>query len=136
MVRLAHLTTASNALAEELVQDAFVDLFRNWDTVRDPSAWLRRAVMSRCTSWVRRQHLERRVAARHDVPEPAIPDETGVAVREALLALSVRQRAAVVLRYLEDASERDIADALGCRRGTVKSLLSRAMSKLQKDLSP
>src|SRR5215207_2732368 len=59
LVRLAVLVGADRAVAEELVQDAFVAAHRTWDGVRDPLAYLRRAVVNRCHSWGRRQILER-----------------------------------------------------------------------------
>ena len=61
-------------------------------------------------------------------------DPVAVAVRDALAALTPRQRAAVVLRYYEDLPERDIAAALGCRPGTVKSLLARGLRTLKEHL--
>ncbi|MCP3938903.1 MAG: sigma-70 family RNA polymerase sigma factor [Actinomycetia bacterium] len=122
LVGLAYLTTGTNALAEEIVQDAFVDLFRSWHAVRQPEAWVRRAVVSRCTSWVRRRALERRHRDQWCGDEPIVHDELAVAVRSALHVLSPRQRVAVVLRFRDDLSEAEIASALGCRPGTVKSL--------------
>lgn len=134
MVAIARLTTGSTALAEELVQGAFADVYRRFDTLQTPDAYLHRAVVSRCTSWVRRRVTERRHAERHP-PEPATwtdPDTT--AVIEAIGQLPTRQRAAIVLRYLADWSEADIAYALDCQPGTVKSLLSRARTRLAKEL--
>lgn len=129
MVRLARLTTGQLALAEELVQDAFTELLRRRDEVRDPSAFLRRAVVSRSTSWLRRRLLERR----HRTAEPTVAapapagDADTVAVRTALRRLTPRQRAAVFMRFYLDLPETDIAEALGCRPGTVKSLLNRSL---------
>ena len=59
LVRLAVLVGADRSVAEEIVQDAFVAAHRTWDGVRDPLAYLRRAVVNRCHSWGRRQTLER-----------------------------------------------------------------------------
>lgn len=131
MVKLAGLTTGSRALAEEIVQDAFIQLHRNWGTIQNPSAWLRVAVVNGGKGWLRRQALERR-----QVPGPSnyVELEDGVAMREALRHLTRRQRAAVVLRYYEDLPELEIAEVLGCRPGTVKSLLDRAKDKLKKEL--
>lgn len=127
MVRLAHLMTGSNAVAEELVQDAFVAMQTRWDQVDEHRAYLRTAVINRCRSWNRRRFLERSHA--RTVSEPIYVDEVAE-LRDALDGLSARQRAVVVLRFYEDMSESDIADALGCRPGTVKSLLSRALARL------
>jgi DNA-directed RNA polymerase specialized sigma24 family protein len=66
LVRLAYLTTGSVSAVEDVVQDAFVEWLRRGDDVRDPAAYLRPAVVSRCTSCVRRLLLERR----HSATEP------------------------------------------------------------------
>jgi len=142
LVRLAYLTTGSVAAAEDVAQDAFAEWLRRWSDVRDPEQYLRRAVVSRCTSWVRRRVLERRVLERqHDAaslrtdPRPAKPpDADTAAVRVALVRLNPRQRAAVFLRFYLDLPEADIAAALGCRPGTVKSLLHRSLAVLREHL--
>jgi RNA polymerase sigma-70 factor (sigma-E family) len=129
MVRLARLTSADTVPAEEIVQDAFIQLYRSWPRVQNPEAYLRVAVLNGCRSWGRR----RVVARRHDPrpPPPLLLDGDALAVRDALRVLSPRQRAAVVLRYFEDLREAEIAQLLGCRPGTVKSLLARSMRKLE-----
>jgi RNA polymerase sigma factor (sigma-70 family) len=134
MVQIARLTTGSNDMAEDLVQDAFADLYRRYDDVRSPDAYLRRAVISRCTSWVRRRATERRYLDRTRPEPPATIDVDDLEVFDAVSALPVRQRTAIVLRYFADWSEADIAAALRCRPGTVKSLLSRARTQLAKEL--
>jgi len=136
MVRVARLSLggAGNAgAAEEIVQDAFVQLLRNWDHVESPAGWLRTAVVNGCRSWGRR-----RVIRRRNQPQPrvsvALDDGDALAVRDALRSLSARQRTAVVLRYFEDLPEREIAELLGCRPGTVKSLLARSLLRLREVL--
>ncbi|MCU1396642.1 MAG: polymerase, sigma-24 subunit, subfamily [Ilumatobacteraceae bacterium] len=129
-VRIVALTTGSSAVAEEIVQDAFLEVLRRWGSIRDPQAYLRRALMSRCNSWLRRVVVERRYAAR--VQSESVWNDTDViAFTDALAGLSAKQRAAVVLRYDAGLSEVEIATALGCRPGTVKSLLSRARAVLK-----
>lgn len=132
MVVLARLMTGASAHAEEIVQDAFVQLYRNWSSIEYPLTYVRIAVVNGCRSHGRRRAVERR----HPLPnhEPALLDTAAIAVRDALQVLTPRQRAAIVLRYFDDLSEREIADALGCRPGTVKSLLSRSMAKLKGSL--
>lgn len=134
MVQIARLTTGSNVIAEDLVQDAFADLYRRFDDVRSPEAYLRRAVISRCTSWVRRRTTERRYLDRARPEPPATIGGGDLDVLDAVSALPVRQRTAIVLRYFADWSEADIAAALRCRPGTVKSLLSRSRTQLLKEL--
>ena len=131
LVRLARLTSADGVPVEEIVQDAFVQLYRRWDDVREPAAYLRLAVVNGCRSWGRRRSVL--LARRAAPPRPLEPtlDGDALAVRQALGALSPRQRAAVVLRYFEDLPEIEIARVLGCRPGTVKSLLSRGLANLK-----
>jgi RNA polymerase sigma factor (sigma-70 family) len=134
LVRLAFVTTGGLASAEDLVQDVFVELYRRRGTVSDPVAWLRRATVNRCTSWVRRRVVERKHAGRDQrLPDTALSPDA-VAVRAALATLRPRHRAAVFLRYYLDLSEVDIALALGCRPGTVKSLLHRGLTVMKEHL--
>lgn len=132
MVVLARLTVGSMAPAEEIVQDAFVQLYRNRSSIEYPLAYLRISVVNGCRSHGRRRAVERRHPA--PAPEPVVFDPAAIAVRDALDVLTPRQRVAVVLRYFNDLSEREIASALGCRPGTVKSLLSRSIAKLKGSL--
>lgn len=131
MVRFASLTTGSTPLAEEIVQEAFTEVYRRWDRIEVPIGYLRRAVSHRCTSWVRRQRLERRV---HAATLTQGLDTRLVELLDAMKVLTPRQRAAIVLRYLDDLSEAEIATLLSCRPGTVKSLLARARTRLQEVL--
>lgn len=132
MVRLAHLITGSNAVAEEIVQEAFIRLQLHWDRADNPAGYLRTIVTNLCRTQVRRREHERRL-----VPpvltlsfQPDI-DETWVA----LCRLPFRQRAALALRFYEDLEEAEIARILGCRPGTVKSTIHRALSRLRRELS-
>ena len=128
MVRLAHLLTAADPAAEELVQDAFLRVRSRWDRVDNPSAYVRAAVVNACRNHQRRRVLERRHrTAMVDATEDA-PGE----LRDAIAALSGRQRAAIVLRYYEDLPEAEIADLLGCSVPAVKSLLHHAIQDLRK----
>ncbi|MBB5869265.1 RNA polymerase sigma factor (sigma-70 family) [Allocatelliglobosispora scoriae] len=141
LVRLAYVTTGSLAAAEDVVQDVFADWFRldgtRRDEVREPAAYLRRAVLSRCTSWVRRRIVERKHAAVPALapPSPDVPVQADIAaVRAALRHLAPRQRAAVFLRYYLDLPEAQIAAELACRPGTVKSLLHRSLATMKEVL--
>jgi RNA polymerase sigma-70 factor (sigma-E family) len=138
--RLAFLLTGDRALAEDLTQEAFVRLAGRFGHLRDPDAagaYLRRTVVNLANSHFRHAAVERQTAGR---PAARIAADEGVdvatreAVRTALRRLPPRQRAAVVLRYYEDLSERATADLLRCRPGTVKSLLSHAMAKLRAEI--
>jgi len=134
MVRLAVLLTGSRDTAQDLVQDAFVRLHRAWPRVREPHAYLRRAVVNACHSHHRHLLVVRREAARLEPPgsTAAEPDE----LTDALAALPHRQRAAIVLRFYADLPDADIAAALGCRPGTVASLVHRGLAQLRRVIEP
>jgi RNA polymerase sigma-70 factor (sigma-E family) len=132
MVRLARLLTDSAAVAEELVQEAFIRFARSTGPKDEPAAYLRVIVVNLCRSQQRRTIVERRFAPKASPSISGIPeiDETWDLVR----TLPFRQRAVLMLRYYEDLSEADIARVLGCRPGTVKSALHRGLAALRKEL--
>jgi RNA polymerase sigma factor (sigma-70 family) len=128
MVRLAHLVSGSAAVGEEVVQDAFLGLQQRWDSVEHPEAYVRTAVLNRARTAGRRAGRERPGA----VPEVVrdLTPETD-AVWDVLRRLPERQRAAVVLRFYEDRPDDEIAALLGCRPATVRSLIHRALARLE-----
>ena len=129
MVRLAHLITGSNEVAEDLVQDSFVKMYRYWDRADQPGAYLRMTVVNGCRSWHRRRRMER-----ERMPRP-VAEAVELDSRElldALARLGLRQRTALVLRFYADLAEADVARALGCRPGTAKSLVHRGLRELEK----
>jgi RNA polymerase sigma-70 factor (sigma-E family) len=137
-VRLAYLLTGDLALAEDLVQDAFVRVAGRLLHLRDAGAfpgYLRRCVVNLASSHGRRKAVERRFLERSSDRRTQLSHDPDAAEREAmrvaLLQIPVRNRAAIVLRYYEDLSEAQIAEVLRCRPGTVKSLLSRGMERLR-----
>ena len=132
MVRLARLMTGSSALAEEIVQEAFLKMHTAREWPRNPDGYLRTAVANLARSQLRRRRLEERTPSAHESVsfDPEI-DETWAAV----CRLPFRQRAVLALRFYEDLSEAEIARVLECRPGTVKSTLHRALAKLRRELS-
>jgi RNA polymerase sigma-70 factor (sigma-E family) len=142
-VRLAYLLTGDRALAEDLVQDAFVKLAGRLVHLRDPGAfdaYLKTTVVNLSRSYFRRRKVERTYLerTRHDAAlTSARPDESIVDREQmwnALAVLSPRQRAAVVLRFYEDLSESETAEMLKCAPGTVKSLVSRGLERLRNEM--
>jgi RNA polymerase sigma-70 factor (sigma-E family) len=132
MVRLAFLLTGNRAVAEEVVQDAFVNVHRAWARAANPSAYLRVAVVNGSRSWGRRRSMEL-------VRRPAPPDPSTLVADEmwdTLLALPHRQRAAIVLRFYEDLPDARIAELLECREATVRTAIHRGLAKLRKEIEP
>jgi RNA polymerase sigma factor (sigma-70 family) len=128
LVRRVFLIVGSTALAEDVVHETFVEVFRRWSTLDAPGAYLQRSVMNnaaRCAKRARREVSEQPVT---------VVRSAGLAfddVRDALVVLPFRQRAAIVLRYYEGLTEREIAELLRCRPGTVGPLITRGLRRLQ-----
>ncbi|MGZ8763578.1 MAG: SigE family RNA polymerase sigma factor [Acidimicrobiia bacterium] len=131
MVRLAFLLTGSAETAQDVVQDAFVRLHRRWSSVEQPAAYVRRSVVNGCHSHHRRVRLER---TRRPDPGAAAVDLDADEITDALAALPHRQRAALVLRFYLDLPDTEAAAVLGCRVGTVGSLVHRGLAQLRKDI--
>ena len=139
MVRLAYLLVDDVALAEDIVQDAFLALYRRSASLRDVEAargYLRTAVVNGARSTLRKRRTVRTylrsVRLEHDAPadHDLLVAERDAALHAALEQLPRRQREVVVLRYWEHLSEADIASTLGVAPGTVKSTASRALDAL------
>jgi RNA polymerase sigma factor (sigma-70 family) len=130
MVRLAFTLVGSNAEAEDLVQDSFVEVSRRLDEIGSPGGYLRSAVVSRCHSALRR----RRVVAMHQPePPPDLPREAGE-LWDVLARLSEDQRVAVVLRYYVGYRSSEIAKITDLPAATVRSHLRRGLAALRKEL--
>jgi len=138
MVRLAILLVDDQASAEDVVQEAFAGLFRNWAGLRDNAAaigYLRTAVVNGSRSMLRRRRTARAYVPPHPGTERsaeslALLTAEHHAVVSALADLAPRQREVLVLRYYGGLSEAEIAGATGLSKGTVKSTASRAVAKL------
>jgi RNA polymerase sigma-70 factor (sigma-E family) len=139
--RLAYLLTGDTALAEDLVQEAFARLVGRLTHLRDPGAfdaYLRRTIVNLSKNHFRRRSVERSYLAKEAASVSGASLEPDVVAREgmrqALLALPARQRAAIVLRYYEDLPDDRIAEVLRCRPGTVRSLITRGVQQLRIDV--
>jgi RNA polymerase sigma-70 factor (sigma-E family) len=128
MLRLAHLLLDSADVAEEATHDAFAKVYERWDRIDDHGAYLRRCVVNRCRDLQRRRRLER---SRRPDPTASYAELGARELLDAMAALPIRQRAAVVLRYYEGLSEAEIGAALDMPVGTVKSTVSRALTQLR-----
>jgi RNA polymerase sigma factor (sigma-70 family) len=129
LLRLAYLLTGNRAVAEDVVQDAFVQFHRKRADVRTAGAYLRTSVVNGARMHHRRAARERAHFA--DLVSLAVQPET-IVVLDALGQLPHRQRAVLVLRYYEDRPDAVIAELLGCRPATVRSLARRGLAVLRK----
>jgi RNA polymerase sigma-70 factor (sigma-E family) len=153
LVRLAVVLTGDRGAAEDIVQDAFLGLYRRWDHLADtttPLGYLRVSVLNGCRTALRRRS-RLWLGATADVAEAVSEAGEGVALAEsaearallgdeqrtvaaALRKLPRRQREAVVLRYYLDLSVEETAQAMGVSQGTVKSATHRALAAVGRTL--
>jgi RNA polymerase sigma-70 factor (sigma-E family) len=138
LLRSAFALTGDRTAAEDLVQDVLERLYVAWPRVDDPYAYTRRSLVNHSSN--RWRHRARRPETHlSEAHTPAVTDLTGRsddhdAIIRALATLPARQRAVIVLRFLDDLSEADTAVTLSCSVGTVKSQTARALARLREVL--
>jgi RNA polymerase sigma-70 factor (sigma-E family) len=137
-LRFAYYLSGDREQARDLVQDAFIRAAGRFAYLRKPDvfeAYLRRTIFNLHTSRLRRLRLERAYLAREASRPPNVGDQPDPVERDAvwraILELPVRQRAAIVLRFYEDLSERESADIVGCSVGALNQLVARATATLR-----
>jgi RNA polymerase sigma-70 factor (sigma-E family) len=138
LYRTAYLMLGDHQLAEDLTQAALAKTYASWRKVQDRAAapaYARVVLANTAASWFRRRSW------RNERPTETLPDHgvehdpsTRPALVDALARLAPRQRAVIVLRYYDDLSVREVAQALGVSEGTVKSQTSDALARLRTQL--
>ncbi len=151
LLRLAYLVVWDLTAAEDLVQECYVRVARKWTRISKmerPDAYTRRVLVHLAIDDSRRQRrrrgeLDRRALGEADQPDRVVETELGLVdlhhdLVDVLGRLAPRQRAVLVLRFFADMTEEQVAEALGCSVGTVKSTASRALARLREhyDLLP
>jgi RNA polymerase sigma-70 factor (sigma-E family) len=136
LLRLGNALTLDRAAAEDLAQETLIRVGLAWSRVRrdgNPVGYAQRTMVNLFLN-ERRRHRPIPVA---DVPDRPSEDaalasiDDAAVVRQLLAGLPPQQRAAIALRYLADQSDEQIATALGCSSGTVRSHLSRGLATLR-----
>ena len=135
LYRTAYLMLGDRQLAEDLVQTALAKTYASWGKVRDVGAarsYARTTLVNTAATWFRKKAWRNEQPTEH-VQESGYDDDPTVrpAIMQALAQLPPRQRAVVVLRFYDDLSVADTAQALGCAEGTVKSQTSDALATLR-----
>lgn len=140
-VRFAYLVSGDAELAQDLAHDAFLRVASRLGALRSPDAfraYLRSAILNGYRSHRRSRQRERarlELASAGAAPAASLPDvDTADEIGRALAALSPRRRAAIVLRYYEDMTERQTAEVLGCSVSAVKALVGRGLRQLRTTL--
>jgi RNA polymerase sigma-70 factor (sigma-E family) len=142
LLRTAYLLTRNAGDAEELVQDTLAWLYPRWPQVElaeHQLAYVRKAVVNRYLAGRRRlsaTEVYLDPARERASDRPVVRDRTAevderITLWATLGELSERQRAALVLRFFHDLPDDEVAEVLECRVGTVRSLISRALSTLR-----
>ena len=137
VVTALEFAVLDRSLAEDAAQEAFLRALRRWRTVVHadrPAAWVYVVAMREARRQLRRRKREPREIETGDVTDVAEAIADGLPLRDALARLPARQRQAVSLRFLADLPVADIARAMGCKQGTVKSTLYAALANLRVDL--
>ena len=133
-VRLAWLLTHDHAAAEDVVQDAFMRLRPRLATIEHRNAYLRTAIVNGCRDQARSAGRAdaglRRIRVGAEVSSTDQPSE----LLDVVARLSYKQRAVLVLRYWADLPEGEIAEIVGIRPATVRSINARALARLSKEL--
>ncbi|PZG17227.1 SigE family RNA polymerase sigma factor [Nonomuraea aridisoli] len=136
LLRLAYLLTGEVHRAEDLLQSVLVRMIGRWSRLRhvdNLDAYARKAMVNQYISWRRRRDSDEVPSA--EPPDRAYSTEDSavlrIMLRQALMRLTPKQRAVIVLRFYEDRTERDVADLLGCSVGTVKSQTHHALARLR-----
>ncbi|MGN6678044.1 MAG: SigE family RNA polymerase sigma factor [Streptosporangiaceae bacterium] len=139
LVRLGYAVTGDRGLAEDLAQTALANAYASWSKVRkadDPDAYVRRIVLNAHRGTFRKRRVSERLTESPPdtlapVPDPAGQHGDRASVIAALGMLPRRQREVLVLRYWLDLTELQVAAALGCSVGSVKSQASRGLARLR-----
>jgi RNA polymerase sigma-70 factor (sigma-E family) len=138
LTRVAYLLLHDHHLAQDLTQETFARLHRNWARVSvfdDPDAYARKIMLNQMLSWRRRRWWSERSSA--DLAEVGVIEDIAAegAERDAmwlmLQTLSAHQRAVIVLRFYEDLDDNSIATILGCSASTVRSHASKGLARLR-----
>lgn len=144
LVRYATVVSCDPHLGEDIAQEVLVRAHARWSRIGGldaPEQYVKRMIVNEFLSWRRRRAASLVPLARESLDALAVPapdptlarDERDVMLR-AIATLPPRQRAAVALRYYDDVNDEQIAELLGCRIGTVRSLISRALATLRTSL--
>jgi RNA polymerase sigma factor (sigma-70 family) len=132
-VRRAALLVGSDDAANDIVHDAFANMYRRWADIADPVPYLNRSVLNGCRDRARRGQRHLRLIDR--LRNTALLEGEPEIVSDLLGRLSFNQRAAVVLRFYAGFSTDEIAAALDCPRGSVGPWIDRALNSMRKELS-
>jgi len=139
--KLAYLLARDRPNADDVLQDVLLELWRRWPHIsqaRSPDAYVKRMIINRNAKVAGYASRQRQMTTSLLVEPPPDEHRQGVVDEptwEAFARLKPRQRAVLILRYLEDRSDEEIAAILGTSRATVRSLAARGLSGIRASVS-
>ncbi len=146
LLRYVYALTGRRAVAEEIVQEVFLQLVKHWGSVQSPKAWLFRSAKKRAFHYYRKQRRElaqsESALLSADVGDEASPDELLVhmeacaAIRQVMADLNDVDRTLVELKYFEGLKYREISEQTGMSIGNVGYHLHRILKELAMKLQP
>ena len=136
LLRFAYVLTGDHHLAEDVVQEALVQVHRRWARIDEPHAYVRKAVLRHYLSWRRRRSSgELPAQDATDRSVRGVDHADLVADRDALWTLLAtlprQQRAVLTLRFYEDLDDAAIAELIGCSPAAVRAYASRGLARLR-----
>jgi RNA polymerase sigma factor (sigma-70 family) len=134
-VRLVFLLTHSNSECEEIAQDALTAVCERFGELERPGAYLRITIVNACRRWHRRQS-DRSAKLHLLCPAPDVSDRNGSVweLVDIVAKLPYEQRVVIVCRYWGGWTQSEVAEMLDCPQGTVKSLQSRALDRIRREV--
>jgi RNA polymerase sigma factor (sigma-70 family) len=142
VVRSVFVVCQDLGRAEDLAQEAFLELLRHWGRVsryERPGAWVRRVAIRKAVQVTRREArrpwFELRAAVGTSAPDASSSPASNDSVWAVVCSLSAQQRAVIALFYYEDLAVEEVAGILGCSESTVKVHLHRARETLRTRVS-
>lgn len=132
LTRTAYLLTGNHHTAEDLVQHALLQTARHWERIStSPEAYARRVMYHQNISWWRKRRFTETSLGSYDAGHSPPDADLRMSLDAALAQLTPKQRTILVLRFFEDLTEVQTADAVGVSTSTVKSTTRHALARLR-----
>lgn len=136
-IAVSVVCAGNHARAEDATNDAFAKAFERWDSVSEmesPTAWVTKVAINRAKRGLRRRTRRIELLNAERMHTSVTDPETGLDLWDSLSTLTPRQRRAIVLRYIEDLPQQQVADEMGVAVGTASATLSQARGHLRSEL--
>lgn len=133
MTRLARAFTGSQEAAEDIVAEAFVGVHRAWATIQNPVGYLKTSVINGCRTWLRRELVANSKLAIIASSDTTVDSDYHDLLPQ-LRRLDERSQTVLCLRYYLDLADSEIAEIMGIRRSSVRSIAHRALHKLRQEM--